>query len=183
MATGSCQGNASGGWLRRSCPAPTQLLPGWPSQGKTPHFQCLYGCQAHTVLLPDLDSCEHCCIMQIVGMVLAAWKAIACVSDTTAKPSGESSSAAACRVDIVKDTEAHFPPRLKKGTEKMRRRILTNISLEMKIRWMRKIPFFFPYNYRQITLLSLPRKACARVPERGVHPLVEPQIEEQVMEC
>lgn len=65
----------------------------------------------------------------------------------------------------------------------MRRRILTNISLEMKIRWMRKIPFFFPYNYRQITLLSLPRKACARVPERGVHPLVEPQIEEQAMEC
>lgn len=112
MATGSCQGNASGGWLRRSCPALTQLLPGWPSQRKTPPFSMFvwvsstHSAAARPRLLRALLHNADC------WQVLAAWKAIACVSDTTAKPSGKSSSAAACRVDIVKDTEAHFPPRL-----------------------------------------------------------------------
>lgn len=34
-------------------------------------------------------------------------------------------------------------------------------------------------NYRGITLLSLPGKAYARVPERGIRPVVEPQLEEE----
>ncbi len=34
-------------------------------------------------------------------------------------------------------------------------------------------------NYRGITLLSLPGKAYARVPEREIRPVVEPQLEEE----